>query len=74
MDESGVFWKALLDKGFGEKGKVCKGGKKSKHRLTVAFFVSAAGVKEKPIVIWKSANPRCLKVIDKSLLPVTYIL
>ena len=37
MDESGVFWRALPDKGFGEKGKG-KGGKKSKHRLTVAFF------------------------------------
>ena len=67
MDESGVFWKALPDKGFGEKGKVCRGGKKSKHRLTVAFFVSAAGVTEKPIVIWKSANPRCLLVASNVL-------
>ena len=46
--------------------------KKSKHRITVAFFVSASGVKEKPIVIWKSANPRCLKRFDKSALPVNY--
>jgi len=67
MDESGVFWRALPDKGFGEKRKACKGGKKSKNRLTVAFFVNAAGEKEKPIVIWKSANPRCLRQ-----LPVTY--
>ena len=48
MDETGVFWRALPSKGFGEKGKGCKGGKQSKHRITVAFFVSAAGVKEKP--------------------------
>ena len=72
MDETGVFWRALPSKGFGEKGKGCRGGKQSKQRITVAFFVSAAGVKEKPIVIWKSANPRCLKRFDKSLLPVTY--
>ena len=62
-DESRVFWRALPGKGFGEKGKGCKGGKQSKIRLTVAFFVNAASEKEKPIVIWKSANPRCLKTI-----------
>ena len=72
MDETGVFLRALPSKGFGEKGKGCKGGKQSKHRVIVAFFVSAAGVKEKPIFIWKSANPRCLKRFDKSVLPVTY--
>ena len=59
VDESGVFWQALPDNGFGRKGKACHGGKKSKMRVTVAFFVSAAGKKEiKPIVIWKSENPR----------------
>ena len=72
VDETRVFWRALPSKGFGEKGKGCKGGKQSKHRITVAFFVSAAGVKEKPIFIWKPANPRCLKRFDKSVLPVTY--
>ena len=28
LDETGCFWKALPDRGFGEKGKQCKGGKK----------------------------------------------
>ena len=37
MDEIGVFWRALPDKGFGEKGKSCVGGKKYKQRLT-GFF------------------------------------
>ncbi len=50
------------DSGFGRIGKECKGGKKSKQRITVAFFVSAAGNKEKPIVIWTW----CLKRFDKS--------
>lgn len=72
MDESGVFWQALPESGFGQKGKQCKGGKKSKKRVTVAFFVSAAGTKEKPIVIWKSENPRCLKRFNKADLPVNY--
>ena len=59
MDETGLFWKALPDRGFGVKGKQCRGGKKSKQRFTVAFFVTASGKKEKPIVIWKAENPRC---------------
>ena len=73
MDETACFWQALPDKGFSQKGKQCKGGKKSKKRITVTFIVNAAGGKEgKPIVIWKSENPRCLKWFDKSLLPVEY--
>ena len=28
LDETGVFWKALPDHGFGQKGRQCKGGKK----------------------------------------------
>ena len=72
MDETGVFFKALPDRGFGVKGKECRGGKKSKQRVTIAFFVTASGKKEKPIFIWKSENPRCLKRFNKSVLPVTY--
>ena len=73
MDETGCFWRALPDKGLAQKGKACKGGKKCKQRVTVAFFVNAAGGKEgKPIVIWKSDNPRCFKHVDKSHLPVDY--
>ena len=72
MDETGVFWQALPDRGFGSKGRQCKGGKKSKQRVTIAFFVTAAGKKEKPIFIWKAENPRCLRRFDKSVLPVNY--
>ena len=43
MDESGCFWKALPDKGLAQKGKSCKGDKKSKQRMTVAFFVNVVG-------------------------------
>ena len=43
LDESGVFWQALPDKGFGQQVRQCKGGKKSKQRITVPFIVNAAG-------------------------------
>ena len=72
LDETGCFWKALPQQGFAEKGKQCRGGKKSKQRFTIAFMVNAAGKKEKPVVIWKSANPRCFRGVDKCQLPVKY--
>ena len=72
LDETGCFWRSLPDKGFGEKGKQCKGGKKSKLRVTIAFIVSAQGEKEDPIVIWTSERPRCFRGLDVSSLPVTY--
>ena len=50
----------------------CHGGKKSKHRFTVALIVNADGEKEVPIVIWKSEKPRCFKGINVSSLPVHY--
>ena len=73
IDETGCLWRVLPEKGFGKKGQQCKGGKKSKHRATIAFVVNAAGESEcKPIVIWKSNNPRCFKNVDKKKLPVQY--
>ena len=56
LDETGCFWRALPDHGFGQKGK---GGKRSMCRFTIAFLVNADGEKEKPIVIWTSKCPRC---------------
>ncbi len=72
MDETGLFFRALPDHGFAQKSRSCMGGKKSKQRVTIAFFVSASGHKEKSVFIWKSENPRCLRGFDKSSLPVTY--
>ncbi len=42
MDETGLFFRALPDHGFAHKSHSCKGGKKSKQRFTIAFFVSAS--------------------------------
>lgn len=73
IDETGCFWKALPDKGLAQKKTECKGGKKSKLRLTIAFIVNALGESESlPIVIWKSENPRCFKKVKKAQLPVQY--
>ena len=41
--------------------KECQGGKKAKERLTISFFVSAAGYKEPPVIIGKSASPHSFK-------------
>ena len=68
-DAAGCFWQALPTRGFGRRGKRFKGGKKSKQRFTIVFLVNAAGEKETPIVIWKSAHPRCFKNFS---LPVKY--
>ena len=72
MDETGLFWRALPDRGFAKKSQSCKGGKKCKQRVTIALFVTASGHKEKPVFIWNSENPRCLCGFDKSSSPVTY--
>ena len=72
VDETGCHWRALPDRGLGQVKVSCKGGKKSKNRVTVAFFANATGMKEKPMVIYKSAKPCCFKRIDKKNLPVSY--
>ena len=67
IDESGCFFKALPAKGLAQKGKKTKGGKNSKQRITVAFFISADGGKVgKPIVIWRSKKPRCFRLASAS--------
>ena len=63
IDESGGFFKALSAKVLAQKGKKAKGGKKSKQRITVAFFVSADGRKVgQPIVIWRSKKSKCFQL------------
>ena len=65
MDESGCFFKAFPSKGLAQIGTKCKGGKKSKQRMTVAFFVIAeCGKVDKPIVIWKIKKQSCFKRIN----------
>ena len=52
MDELGLFFKTLPEKGFVEKSRRCKRDKKSKQRLTATFFVAVDGSKtSEPVVI-----------------------
>ena len=59
MDELGLFFKLLPNKGLIEKVKSKKRAKKAKVRLTVAFFVNTDGQKVyETVIIWKSKKPR----------------
>ena len=70
MDELGLFFKALAEKGLLEKSRRCKGGKKSKQLLTADFFVAADGSKiSEPVVIWKSESPKCFNKIQDKIRP-----
>ena len=70
MDELGLFFKSLLEKGLVKKWRRCKGSKKSKQRLTAAFFVAADGSKiSAPVVIWKSKSSRHFKNIQGKTRP-----
>ena len=72
LDETGCFWRALPEYGFGNKGSQCRGGKKAKQRFTIALIANVAGEKESAIVVWKAEKPRCFKGVDMSKLPVQY--
>ena len=72
MDESGLFYKATSTKTLYVKGQKCSGGKQSKERLTIALCANWAGDKEKPLIIGKSAHPRCFKHVTPLSLPVAY--
>jgi hypothetical protein len=68
-NETGCFFRALPNKTLAEEASRCKGGKKSKSRITVAFFVSAAGDKEPPIVIGKSMTRPCFSGLKDKCKP-----
>ncbi|XP_070581288.1 tigger transposable element-derived protein 4-like [Ptychodera flava] len=72
MDETGLFFRSTANKTLFVKGEECRGGKKSKERLTVALCANMVGDKEQPLVIGKSQKPRCFKNIDPKTLPVDY--
>ncbi|KAK7097842.1 hypothetical protein V1264_004763 [Littorina saxatilis] len=71
-DESGFFYRALPNKSMVEKGDDRAGVKTSKDRVTVLFAVSAAGEKLKPLLIGRSAKPRCFQGQDVGTLGVDY--
>ena len=68
--KKGSFFKVLPEKGLAEKKESkASGGKKSKARLTTAFFFNAAGEKVvEPLVLWRSAKLCCFKKTLKILI------
>ena len=58
------FGEDCLRKTPSDKGSVVAVEKKAKQRDTWALFVKAAGQKEDPIVIGKSAKHRCFKKLE----------
>ncbi|GFY26342.1 tigger transposable element-derived protein 6 [Trichonephila clavipes] len=64
-DETGLFFKCLPEKTFTLKKEKCHGGKHSKERLTILLTVNMDGSEKiTPLVIGKSAKPRCFKGIN----------
>ncbi|CAM4944475.1 unnamed protein product [Rotaria socialis] len=73
-DETGLCYRATPDRSLVLSKEECKGGKKSKERLTVLLCSNLTGTEKlKPVVIGKSQRPRCFKNITTSKLPATWL-
>lgn len=71
-DETALFYRLLPSKSMSLSGETCSGGKFSKERVTVMLTVFGDGSILNPLVIGKSARPRCFKKIDINNLGVQY--
>ena len=72
VDETGIYFRGLPDRGYSFKNETLKGGKKAKDRITVLVCANMSGTeKEKLMVIGKSKQPRQFPR-DLTTLPVTY--
>ncbi|GFW05436.1 tigger transposable element-derived protein 6 [Trichonephila clavipes] len=70
-DETGLFFKCLPEKTFTFKKEKCHGEKHSKERLTILLTVNMDGSEKiTPLVIGKSAKPRCFNGINS--FPIKY--
>lgn len=71
-DETGLFYEMLPSTTLDFRGQRCHGGKHSKKRVTVLLCANMDGSdKRPPLVIGKSAKPRCFK--GNRGLPVKYV-
>ncbi|GBC37707.2 tigger transposable element-derived protein 6-like [Rhizophagus irregularis DAOM 181602=DAOM 197198] len=69
IDKTGLYWKMELNRTL-STGPVV-GKKLSKEWVTIALCCNASGTKKvKPVFIGKSQNPRALKNVPKSSLPL----
>ncbi|XP_071053644.1 tigger transposable element-derived protein 1-like [Onthophagus taurus] len=74
VDETGLFWKNMPSNTYITKDeKRMPGYKAAKDRLTLLLSGNAAGdFKLKPILVYHSENPRALKGVSKSSMPVIW--
>uniref|UniRef100_A0A8C9VDH0 HTH CENPB-type domain-containing protein n=1 Tax=Scleropages formosus TaxID=113540 RepID=A0A8C9VDH0_SCLFO len=74
MDETGLFWKRLPSKTFmSQEEKKVPSHKPSKDRLALLLGGNLKGdVKLKPLLVYHSENPRALKGMLRSVLPVIW--
>lgn len=70
-DETGLFFKCLPEKTLNFQSEKCHGGKHSKQRVTLLLAANMDGSEKlKPLIIGKSAKPRCFKGVES--FPVDY--
>lgn len=71
-DETGLFWKRMPSRTFiSTEEKSAPGFKVAKDRLSLLLCGNANGdYKNKPLLVYKSENPRAFKKISKISLPV----
>lgn len=71
-DETGLFWKRIPNRTWIAKGeKRAPGFKVAKDRFTLLFCANASeNFKCKPMLVYRSENPRALKGKNKDHLPV----
>ena len=70
LDETGVFYKMLLNSTHVLRGETCTGGKRAKDRLTLLVGASAEGEKLPLLAIGRHAKPRCFK---NAKVPMKYV-
>uniref|UniRef100_A0A4W3HV52 HTH CENPB-type domain-containing protein n=1 Tax=Callorhinchus milii TaxID=7868 RepID=A0A4W3HV52_CALMI len=70
LGEAGLYYRARQS-GVGGDWE-CGGGERAGDRLTVMLCASLAGDKERPVVVGRSAEPRCFRNIGVGSLPVDY--
>lgn len=72
VDETGLFWKRMPKRTFiSREEKHMPGYKVGKDRFTLLLGGNATGdCKLKPLLVYKSENPRAFKGVDKEKLPV----
>lgn len=71
-DETGLVWKSIPKRSFVlDKNSTAAGHKQSKERVTLLMCSNASGdFVMKPLFLNKFLNPRCMKHVNKSKLPV----